>query len=174
MQPRTQFMISRVKRAICINRGGKDGKDWCFGQLTWVIIMFTWWTKNYTLYLLCNKKGAWLVQQDRILCSMRIPHQEAKQNSVDWETRGTFWIILVPKCVFLHGFFIKFCGSSCCPQTRTRLPWQKTSPEERCILGLPERNTCGRDVVFVGPGATGCNLAVALGSGTCEASFSWS
>eukprot|EP00434_Breviolum_minutum_P001222 symbB.v1.2.001070.t1/scaffold33.1/size517934/22 len=29
---------------------------------------------------------------------------------------------------------------------------------ERCILGLPERNTCGRDVVFVGPGATGCEL----------------
>ncbi|CAK9113863.1 unnamed protein product [Durusdinium trenchii] len=29
---------------------------------------------------------------------------------------------------------------------------------ERCILGLPERNNCGRDVVFVGPGATGCEL----------------
>ena len=29
---------------------------------------------------------------------------------------------------------------------------------ERCILGLPERNNSGRDVVFVGPGATGCEL----------------
>eukprot|EP00440_Ansanella_granifera_P004310 gb/GFBE01004672.1/.p1 GENE.gb/GFBE01004672.1/~~gb/GFBE01004672.1/.p1 ORF type:complete len:268 (+),score=40.66 gb/GFBE01004672.1/:1-804(+) len=29
---------------------------------------------------------------------------------------------------------------------------------EKCILGLPERNTTGRDVVFVGPGATGCEV----------------
>lgn len=29
---------------------------------------------------------------------------------------------------------------------------------EKCILGLPERNSTGRDVVFVGPGATGCEI----------------
>ncbi|CAE7636681.1 unnamed protein product [Symbiodinium necroappetens] len=29
---------------------------------------------------------------------------------------------------------------------------------EKSILGLPQRNTSGRDVVFVGPGATGCEL----------------
>eukprot|EP00933_Yihiella_yeosuensis_P013490 TRINITY_DN12479_c1_g1_i1.p1 TRINITY_DN12479_c1_g1~~TRINITY_DN12479_c1_g1_i1.p1 ORF type:complete len:268 (-),score=34.94 TRINITY_DN12479_c1_g1_i1:135-938(-) len=29
---------------------------------------------------------------------------------------------------------------------------------EKCIQGLPERNPSGRDVVFVGPGATGCEV----------------
>lgn len=29
---------------------------------------------------------------------------------------------------------------------------------EGCILGLPQRNVSGRDIVFVGPGATGCEL----------------
>jgi len=29
---------------------------------------------------------------------------------------------------------------------------------EKCILGLPAKNQSGRDVVFVGPGATGCEI----------------
>eukprot|EP00929_Paragymnodinium_shiwhaense_P037221 TRINITY_DN19872_c0_g1_i1.p1 TRINITY_DN19872_c0_g1~~TRINITY_DN19872_c0_g1_i1.p1 ORF type:complete len:303 (-),score=49.17 TRINITY_DN19872_c0_g1_i1:174-1028(-) len=40
---------------------------------------------------------------------------------------------------------------------------------EQQILGLPEVNRCGRDIIFVGPGATGCELfhTNTLGSQKC-------
>jgi len=56
------------------------------------------------------------------------------------------------------GEMDRIMGQSACAKYPCSRPATLYEYEEGLILGLPSNNTSGRDIVFTGPGATGCEL----------------